>query len=211
MSLNKNLNYLIFTLVLSFFVFPTLLYCQQENSIPENAPVAVVEHCSINVPGDVLPVRLKGMNICIGCKLSSTRKAFHQPDKFGHQPVFVVKSAACENNSKLVDIKGWFLHYLLNDHSYKLYSPKQLGKAFLLKGNLYISERVLEVTAFRPLTGKSGKIKKFALEEQDSSVAGTANASTGDATDQTNKNTGTVGEEKPWYFERLQALKDQGQ
>ena len=149
------------------------------------------EDCSIDAPSGVLVVRIKGYNVCLGCLLAKDKKAFHQVDKYGHQPVLLVKNAICNKGTDLKNVEGWHLHYLLNDNSRGLFDKDAIGKPVILKGRFYIAERTLDVTAYRIVDEKTGDISTVSTDKKEYTVESSS--------------------DKPWYYERIQALKDSSQ
>jgi hypothetical protein len=137
--------------------------------------------------------------------LAKEFKAVHQAEKYGHQPVLLVKKAICEKGTDLSKTEGWNLHYLLNDNSYGLFAADTLNKPVIVKGKLFISQRTIDISSYRIVDAKAVAIDKQTVDQSsDSSITTT------DSIDEVD-NENLSDSDKPWYYDRVKALKDSSQ
>ena len=151
------------------------------------------KECSIDTPSGVLAVKMQGYNLCVASMLAQEKGAKSQIKKFGCQPAFLVKKAFCINGDPLPKMEGWYIYYLKTDTSRPLLMKKARNRRFIVKGRLYVPQRMLEVTSYKMLKRKK-KAKKIAemVKKQGKTAPPSAPKGTTAA---------------PWYQERLQAAR----
>ena len=180
-----------FTLLvfMSFFVASLTFAQDSELTKPIGKNWDKKKACSIDTPGGVLAVKMQGVNLCVASYLTREKGAKSQIKRYGCQPTFVVKKAFCINGDPLKEVKGWYVHYLKTDTCRPLFMKKARNRPLIVKGRLYIPQRMLEVTSFKLLKRKkkSQKIAEMVKKQRGK------------------KKTAKVSKEPavPWYEERL--------
>ncbi len=128
------------TFVLAAFVVG-IAFAQGSGSKSRSEP-------SGNTDNGVVEVTVTGNNFCLGCSLKKEKGAGAQCSIFGHKHSLRVTMAIAADNTELVDMQGWILHYLETEKSEELIKGHH-GENITITGKVYPEERVVEVDKFK--------------------------------------------------------------